>query len=91
MAHKPLPTAPLLPRPKSQETDYDRLLSRQLFQAFSDIAFILNNEVAEARDTTVAGETNLLVFDVDNAIVERVTVGAANSGGAGFKLLRIPN
>jgi hypothetical protein len=42
-------------------------------------------------DTVVAGQTRLLVYDVDNGQIERVTVGAADSGGAGFKLLRIPN
>jgi len=38
-----------------------------------------------------AGNTRLLVYDVDNAAVERVTVGAADSAGVGFKVLRIPN
>ncbi len=38
-----------------------------------------------------AGETWLHVYDVDNNALERVTVGAADSGGLGFKLLRIPN
>ena len=38
-----------------------------------------------------AGNTRLLVFDVDNNTLERVSVGAADSGGAGFKVLRIPN
>ncbi len=41
--------------------------------------------------TTTAGQTRMLVYDVDNATLERVTVGAADSGGAGFKVLRIPN
>jgi hypothetical protein len=41
--------------------------------------------------TAVAGNTALMIYDVDNATLERVTVGAADSGGAGFKLLRIPN
>lgn len=41
--------------------------------------------------TTTAGETALLLFDVDNNTVERVTVGAADSGGTNFKVLRIPN
>lgn len=41
--------------------------------------------------STTAGDTYLMVFDVDNATLERVTVGAADSGGVGFKLLRIPN
>jgi hypothetical protein len=41
--------------------------------------------------TTTAGETALLLYDVDNAAIQRVTVGAANSGGSGYKVLRIPN
>jgi hypothetical protein len=41
--------------------------------------------------SAVAGNTRLLVYDVDNATLERVTVGAADSGGTGFKVLRIPN
>jgi hypothetical protein len=40
---------------------------------------------------STATQTALRIYDVDNAAVERVTVGAADSGGAGFKLLRIPN
>lgn len=38
-----------------------------------------------------AGNTGLMLWDVDNNTVERVTVGAADSGGLGYKLLRIPN
>lgn len=41
--------------------------------------------------TVTAGQTRFLLYDVDNATLERVTVGAADSGGAGFKVLRIPN
>jgi hypothetical protein len=44
-----------------------------------------------ARNTGVAASTALWVFDVDNNTIEQVTVGAADSGGAGFKLLRIAN
>jgi len=40
---------------------------------------------------TTAGQTALLLWDVDNGTLERVTVGAADSGGTGFKVLRIPN
>ena len=42
-------------------------------------------------DTAAAGQTAMLLWDVDNATLERVTVGAVDSGGAGFKVLRIPN
>ena len=38
-----------------------------------------------------ATETSLWLYDKDNDTVEKVTVGAADSGGAGFKVLRIPN
>jgi hypothetical protein len=48
-------------------------------------------EALRADASTTAGQTRLLVYDVDNATLERVTVGAADSGGAGFKVLRIPN
>ena len=42
-------------------------------------------------NNATATETRMLLWDVDNATLARVSVGAANSGGAGFKLLRIPN
>lgn len=38
-----------------------------------------------------AGNTGMMLYDVDNNTLERVTVGAADSGGAGFKMLRIAN
>jgi len=41
--------------------------------------------------STTAGQTRFFLYDVDNGTLERVTVGAADSGGAGFKVLRIPN
>ena len=51
------------------------------------------NDVESARfdDNGTAGNTRFLIYDVDNGQVERVSVGAADSGGAGFKVLRIPN
>jgi len=38
-----------------------------------------------------ATETSLWLYDLDNATMEQVTVGAPDSGGAGFKVLRIAN
>lgn len=38
-----------------------------------------------------AGNTRFLIYDVDNATLERVSVGAADSGGSGYKVLRIAN
>lgn len=46
---------------------------------------------ARVDDSSTAGNTRFLIFDVDNNTLERVTVGAADSGGVGFKVLRIPN
>ncbi len=40
---------------------------------------------------STAGNTRFFIYDVDNATLERVTVGSADSGGVGFKLLRISN
>ena len=47
--------------------------------------------VAEFDMNTTAGNTRFLIYDVDNGQLERVSVGAADSGGAGFKVLRIAN
>lgn len=46
---------------------------------------------ARVSASATAGDTYLMIWDVDNGTLERVTVGAPNSGGAGFKLLCIPN
>ena len=46
---------------------------------------------AQLDDDATAGNTRLLIYDVDNATLGRVSVGAADSGGAGYKLLRILN
>ena len=51
----------------------------------------LNDPSLEVDGATGSGNTRLLVYDVDAGSLQRVSVGAADSGGAGFKLLRIPN
>lgn len=48
-------------------------------------------EVARFDSDSTAGNTRFMLYDVDNGTLERVSVGAADSGGTGFKLLRIPN
>jgi len=48
-------------------------------------------KVASEAHSTTSGDTRFLIYDVDNATLERVTVGAADSGGVGYKVLRIPN
>lgn len=46
---------------------------------------------ARVNNTTTAGDVRLMLYDVDNATLEQVSVGAADSGGTGYKVLRIPN
>lgn len=66
-----------------------------LFRAAADSPAISCGTTECARfediDTLGAGETALHIYDVDNTSLDQVTVGAADSGGAGFKVLRIPN
>jgi hypothetical protein len=38
-----------------------------------------------------AGNTRFMLYDVDNGTMERVSVGAPDSGGVGYKVLRIAN
>jgi len=46
---------------------------------------------AEDPADLAATETSLWLYDDDNGTMEQVTVGAADSGGTNFKVLRIPN
>ena len=50
-------------------------------------------EAVRAEDPADLGatETSLWVFDLDNGALQQVSVGADDSGGAGFKVLRIAN
>src|SRR3990167_9137858 len=67
------------------------LVSGGIAGSYVKVVDVGNTEVARFDDSAVAGNTRLMLYDVDNATLERVTVGAAESGGAGYKLLRIPN
>jgi hypothetical protein len=53
----------------------------------------LGHEVAtvEFDKSTTAGDTRMLLWDVDKGSLQRVSIGVADSGGVGFKLLRVPN
>ena len=63
-------------------------------QAVDNISIIAGGlegvRVEDPADLTAA-ETSLWVYDDDNGQIEQVTVGAADSGGSGFKYLRIAN
>jgi len=51
----------------------------------------LSSGSLETDSSAVASETRLLLYDVDTGALVRVSVGANDSGGTGFKVLRIPN
>lgn len=40
---------------------------------------------------TTSGETRMLLLDIDAGTLKRVSIGSADSGGTGFKVLRVPN
>lgn len=62
------------------------------WQAADAIGFSAGGTEAVRIDASAtATHTRLLVYDVDGTTLSRVTVGADDSGGAGFKVLRIPN
>jgi len=42
-------------------------------------------------DNTTAGETPMLLLDITAGTMRRVSIGVADSGGVGFRVLRIPN
>lgn len=47
--------------------------------------------IAEFDSDTTAGNTRFLLWDVTAGTLKRVSVGINDSGGAGFKVLRVPN
>jgi hypothetical protein len=48
-------------------------------------------QLARIARTAVADDTTLLLYDVTAGSMVRVTRGVADSGGIGFRVLRIPN
>lgn len=52
---------------------------------------IANADMAKVDTSAVAGDTRLLLYDVTAGTLVRVTRGAVDSGGAGFRVLRVPN
>ena len=51
----------------------------------------LSEDTLDTDASVVAGDTRFLLYDVDTGALAKVTVGADDSGGSGFKVLRIPN
>lgn len=53
--------------------------------------FLNGVEKARFDQTVTANDTSLLLWDVTAGSLRRVTIGAADSGGTGYRVLRIPN
>lgn len=65
-----------------------------LLAAPADLSMSVAGEEAlrvEDPATLAAGETSLWLYDLDNATLVQVQVGANDSGGAGLKALVVPN
>jgi hypothetical protein len=66
--------------------------SSTFINSTQDILFkITSSTVAEFDTDSTATNTRFLIYDVDTGSLQRVSVGATDSGGSGFRLLRIPN
>lgn len=74
-----------------RKTDLNTGIGQHSADNLSLIAGGLEGVRVEDPADLVSGETSLWLYDDDNATMEQVTVGAADSGGSGYKLLRIPN
>jgi hypothetical protein len=48
-------------------------------------------EAARFDTNQTAGETRFLLYDITAGTTKRVSIGAVDSGGVGFKVLRVPN
>jgi len=48
-------------------------------------------DALEIDGNTTAGETPMLLLDITDGTMKRVSIGTADSGGVGFKVLRVPN
>jgi hypothetical protein len=60
--------------------------------AANELSGIAGGAEAWRADTdATAGNTRFWLYDVDGAALKRVSVGVADSGGAGYKLLRVQN
>lgn len=49
------------------------------------------NDTFKLDGNATANETSMLLWDITAASLRRVSIGAADSGGTGFRVLRIPN
>ncbi len=56
-----------------------------------EIGQISGSFLAAFSETATAGNTSLILYDVDNGAAQRVSLGPNDSAGSGFRYLRVPN
>jgi hypothetical protein len=67
--------------------------SNKFSMSHDDITLFGLNGATQARfdSNTTSGETRFLLWDTTSNTLKRVSIGATDSGGTGFKVLRVPN
>ena len=73
------------------QTTNDRCVLQPRNNVFAVMNELMTNVNLQVDSDSTDGNTRLMIWDVDNGQLERVSVGAADSGGTGFKTLRIAN
>lgn len=85
--------------PRSVQSSTLADMAERIASELYDISLALNSDTLVAGDSRhgTTDETGLLLWvrqavgGTPQPVLERVTLGANNSGGAGYRLLRIPN
>lgn len=55
------------------------------------VSSVDDGDIFKIDNNSTAGNTRMLIYDVNSGAAVRVSVGANDSGGTGYKVLRIPN
>jgi len=67
------------------------VFTTSIIQSTASVTINTGITASKFDNNTTAGETGFMLWDISANTLKRVSIGAANSGGTGFKVLRIPN
>ena len=67
------------------------VFTTSIIQSTASVTINTGITASKFDNNTTAGETGFMLWDISANTLKRVSIGAANSGGAGFKVLRVPN
>jgi len=68
-----------------------KLIGRTSTPGVSGSSLQSHRDVYNFDGNTISGETPMLLLDCAKGTLQRVSIGASDSGGTGFKVLRVPN